>query len=159
MRRRLASATVATVALMLAQVAQAQACSDEPGRNEIASSARLVEFETLMMTVSLRCTRAGIELRSHYENMVANNAARFGGAQAAVERYLGAGHGAGYDRYVTRVANRYGGGATSQEQCSMFRAVAQTLARKDSDPRALVAVAYAMIAEPTLRQDICNLGN
>lgn len=130
--------------------AQAQACAAA----ELTQAARLVEFETLMMTVSLRCARVGVDLRPAYDSMVAANAPRFAQAQATVEAVLGGEHGSGYDRYVTQVANRYGGGATDPARCAMFRTVAVALGNP-GDGRELGIVAEAMIAAPQLREAGC----
>ncbi|MCH7627571.1 MAG: hypothetical protein IH997_02485 [Proteobacteria bacterium] len=132
------------------QAAQAQACA----ATALTQAARLVEFETLMMTVSLRCARAGVDLRAAYDGMVAANAPHFAQAQATIEAVLGGDHGAGYDRYVTQVANRYGGGATNPAHCTMFRTVAVALGNP-GDGRELEIVAEAMIAAPQLREAGC----
>lgn len=145
-RHGVAFALAALSSLVGGQTAQACAADD------LASAARLVEFETLMMTVSLRCTRAGMDLRPAYDSMIAASAMRFEQAQEALARQLGNSRGAGYDRYVTQVANRYGGGVTDPTRCAMFRAVATELAQ---NPSQLPLVADAMVPSPLLREAGC----
>ncbi|WP_225204915.1 hypothetical protein [Novosphingobium huizhouense] len=149
---------VALAALAGAQTASAQSCLADARAGELVRSGRLVEFETLMMAVSLRCARAGVDLRPVYEGMVAANGARFTSAHAAVQQLFGAERGTGYDRYMTQVANRYGGGATDPQKCAMFRTVAATLSNPAADLRALPAVAEAMVSAPILRELICTTG-
>lgn len=158
MRGKAVLAALGAVATLSAQTVSAQACGADSGTAELVRSGKLIEFETLMMAVSLRCARAGVDLRPVYEGMLSVNAARFNGAHEAVQRLFGTTRGTGYDRYVTQVANRYGGGATDPQKCAMFRAVAATLANPASDPRALPAVADAMIAAPVLRDMLCPAG-
>lgn len=149
---------VAACSLVAGESASAQACDADARNGELVRSGRLIEFETLMMTVSLRCARSGVDLRPLYESMIAANAARFSGAHAVVQQLFGTVRGTGFDRYVTQVANRYGGGATDPQKCAMFRTVAATLSNPASDPRTLPTVAEAMVSKPVLREMICTTG-
>jgi len=147
----MAAAALALAGLTIAQGAQAATCMD----GETEHAARLVEFETLMMTVSLRCVHVGQDLRPAYERMVGANAAAFLAANATVKRSLGANDHA-LDRYVTQVANRYGGGATDLGRCRMFEAVAAQLATGPVSGKMLDTVADAMIGTPQFADLACR---
>jgi hypothetical protein len=154
--RRAAVVTAAALALVGAQSVQA-ACIDPP----VAQAARLHEFETLMMTVSLRCSLRGVAMQPHYEAMVSSHQAHF---DAAVQRLQGffatssapeTRHGGLYDRYATMIANRYGGGETSLDSCRLFDAVAAELSAARDEGRTLAAVAEAMVRHPVLERATC----
>lgn len=151
--RGVAVTALALAGLLIAQGAQAAACMD----SETEHAVRLVEFEILMMTVSLRCVHVGQDSRPTYERMVGAHAATFTAANAAVKRRLGAGNHA-LDRYVTQVANRYGGGATDLGRCRMFETVAAQLATGSADTRMLDTVADAMIRTPQFPDVACRTG-
>jgi hypothetical protein len=144
----------AGLALAGAETARA-ACIDEP----VASAARLHEFEMLMMDVSLRCTRIGVEMQAHYEAMVTTHQGLFNDAARRLQSYFStsgdARHGGLYDRYATLIANHYGGGNTSLDSCRVFDAVAVEVTRAGDSGRMLGAVAQAMVAHPVLEIATC----
>lgn len=153
---RAAIVITASLTLAGAQTAQA-ACIDPP----VAQAARLHEFETLMMDVSLRCSLAGVAMQPHYEAMVSSQQARFDAAAQRLQGFFAIGsepqarHGGLYDRYATMIANRYGGGNTSVDSCRLFDAVAVELSHARDDGRTLAAVAEAMVRHPMLERATC----
>ncbi|MCW1381204.1 hypothetical protein OLX02_00060 [Novosphingobium sp. KCTC 2891] len=134
----------ALASLVAGQAAQAANCAGP----EIAEAARVVEFEAMMMAVSLRCARAGVDMRPTFDRMVGTHAARFGAADTAMHRYFAPAGPRAFDRYATGIANKYGGGATDGGTCRVFNGLAGELASPASDGRVLGAVVRAMIRMP-----------
>jgi len=132
-------------------------CIEEP----VANAARLHEFETLMMDVSLRCSLMGVPMRPDYEAMVSAHQALFDAAVQRLQGFFatanvpGNPHGGLYDRYATMIANTYGAGSTSLDKCRVFDSIAVELARTSDNGRTLGAVAQAMIAHPVLERATC----
>jgi hypothetical protein len=146
----------ACAALALAGGGAAQAaCIDAP----VVDAARLHEFETMMMDVSLRCTRMGVAMQADYDVMVSTHHGAFEAAVQRLHAFFADGadahRGGLYDRYATLIANRYGGGNTSFDSCRLFDALAVELARAADAGRELGAVARAMIAHPLLETATC----
>lgn len=158
MSRPARKALVLATALALVGAQSAQAACIEP---PLAQAARLHEFQTLMMTVSLRCSLRGVAMQPHYEAMVSSHQPHFDAAVQRLQGYFAtagapeARHGGLYDRYATMIANRYGGGETSLDSCRLFDAVAAELARARDEGRTLAAVATAMVRHPVLERATC----
>lgn len=152
-----AIAALALGGLVLAGPAQA-ACIDR----QTATAARIHQFETMMMVVSLRCKRIGYDMRSTYEGMVTAHQAPFGQAATRLRHYLGGDgidpHSGGFDRYATILGNAYGGGATTFASCQTLDQVAGELA-KVPDVRLLAQVAETLIARPKLDEMACAAEN
>lgn len=143
------------LALAAAQPAQA-ACVD----GQTASAARLHEFGTMMMAVSLRCSRIGINMRPTFESMMTVNRQRFDAASAAVQKFFSAGgaksgHGGAFDVYSTKIANKYGGGGTTPDTCRLFDALGKELSNFVQGGKILVTVAEAMIRKPVIQEPTC----
>ena len=151
------AATLALTGLTLSASAQA-ACID----HQTATAARIHQFETMMMVVSLRCGRIGYDMRSSYEGMVIAHQAPFGQAATRLRHYLGGNdfdvHSGGFDRYATILGNTYGGGATAFGTCQTLDQVAGELA-KVPDVKLLAQVAEALIARPKLDEMACAAEN
>lgn len=145
---------LALLASAVAMPAQA-ACYDR----QTASAAKLHEFETMMMVVSLRCARIGVNLRGDFDGMVRVHQAPFGQAANRLRLYLGGDgvdpHSGQFDRYATVLANRYGGGATRVDDCQVLGQVVAELARLP-DGEVLSAVADVMVARPQLASFACS---
>ena len=158
MSRRRARPVLLAAALAIVPLQSAAAtCADEA----VTDAARLHEFGTLMMDVSLRCGLMGITMQPHYEAMVSTHQAMFDNATARLKHFFATSagsedrHGGLYDRYATLIANRYGGGNTSLESCRMFDAVAYEIGHAADGGKVLNAVARAMITHPVLESAAC----
>ncbi|MEI6642617.1 MAG: hypothetical protein WCL10_11310 [Novosphingobium sp.] len=157
---RLLSRTAAALALagLLAAAPVQAACIDR----QTATAARIHQFETMMMVVSLRCTRIGYDMRASYESMVTTHQAPFGQAATRLRHYLGGDgvdpHSGGFDRYATILGNTYGGGATTFSTCQTLDQVAGELA-KVPDVKMLTQVAEVLIARPRLDEMACAAEN
>lgn len=156
-RRPLRHAAVALAlgALGFGQVAQA-ACIDR----QTIVAARINEFETMMMVASLRCTRIGYDMRTRFDNLATAHQASFGQATSRLRHYLGGDgvdvHSGAFDTFATMLANRYGGGKTTFDNCMTLDEVAGELA-KAPDTRVLSAIAETMIARPMLDEVACSV--
>lgn len=142
------------LALLAAQPVQAQ-CIDAP----TASAARLHEFQTMMMAVSLRCNRIGVEMRADFDALVTTYRPQFEGAAGRLQGYFaaldGKRKGSAYDRYSTLLANKYGGGNTSLDHCRIFAGVTAEIVKAQDGGRMLLAVAQAMIDHSALESATC----
>lgn len=147
---------LAAFALLMAAPAQA-ACADAP----TVAAARLHEFETMLMTVSLRCNRIGVDMRGSFDGLVTTYRAQFAKAADLLQQFLsatdGKRKGAGYDRYSVLLANKYGGGNTSRDHCQLFSGVTAEIVKAKDEGRILTAVANAMVAHPVLEAAGCGL--
>lgn len=165
----------AALALALAPLcAGAAPCPD----GATVEAARLVEFETMMMDVSVRCSHVGITISSHLGEMSAAHVATFAQAHDRVAAFLrslpapasaaaqarsgGAPTGAKpsrrtdpYDRYLTMIGNQYGAGITTPQRCRAFDAIAVSLSEKVNTDRLLTMVSESLIGV-TLLESIVN---
>jgi len=152
-----AAAALALADLLAAGPAEA-ACIDR----QTATAARIHQFETMMMVVSLRCNRIGYNMRGSYEGMVNAHQAPFGQAAVRLRHYLGGDgidpHSGGFDRYATILGNTYGGGATTFSTCQTLDQVAGELA-KVPDVKLLAQIAEVLIARPKLDEMACAAEN
>ena len=122
------------------------------------AAARTHQFQTMMMTVSLRCKTYGVDVETSFSQMMQVHQAVFSAADKAVHGYIGPAHGfadkRAYDTYATLVANRYGGGATNPMACAALdRAIKSVIA--DTSGSKLHFVASAMIAKPEMERFAC----
>ena len=125
----------------------------------LANAARLHEFETMMMDVSLRCTRIGMPMRSDHEDMVGTHRVAFEGAAQTLkvffDRSVDPRHGSLYERYTTLIANHYGMGDTSPQSCRLFDEVVVQITRSTDGGTMLNTVTTAMIPHPMLERETC----
>lgn len=139
-------------------------------------AARLIEFQAMMMDVSVRCNHVGVAIATPLNEMSSVQAAMFRDAHTKVRAYLLAAR-AGLaepatpaakggpksaaapsrrtdplDRYITMAGNRYGGGSTTPDRCRAFEAIALSLAEPGSGGKLLTTVADSLIAETILEK-------
>ncbi|CAH0495864.1 hypothetical protein [Novosphingobium sp. CECT 9465] len=129
--------------------AQAQACIDR----DTLTAARLAEFGTMMMTVSLRCKAIGIDISRGYEAMLGTHRPVLAAADRRLRAFF-AGKSRAFDAYSTRLGNRYGGGATDPANCTRFERVARDLGANPG-AAALGKVVFAMIGQPRIEGPAC----
>jgi len=147
-------------ALLAGQPVQA-ACIDEPVR----MAARLHEFEFMMQSVMLRCSRIGVPMQEHFDQLVSAQRARFDEAFGTLQRYFTEKHGpqkahnGSLELLSTTIANKYGGGNTNRVACNQFDSILAKASLKPSGSVDLLAVfATGMIAKPTLEERFCPAG-
>jgi len=166
----------AAVALSMAPpAAAAVSCPD----GATTHAARLIEFQTMMMDVALRCGRVGVPFVDHLDTMAAKHHAVFEGARSRVRTFMaalaeqmrGAGakgpgakepgakasgaasparHGDPLERYMTMLGNRYGAGSTTPDRCHAFDAIALSLADSGNTDKLLTMVSESLIGQTLL---------
>ena len=165
----------AALALALAPLsAVAAPCPDAA----TVQAARLVEFEIMMMDVSVRCNHVGVTIGNHLGDMSAAHITMFTEARERVATFLrslpvpvspaaqarsgGARPGAKpsrrtdpFDRYLTMIGNQYGAGITTLQRCNAFDAIVLSLSEKANTDRLLTMVAESLIGV-TLLEAIVN---
>lgn len=149
MRRWGALAIAAGLVLSAPMQARARGCLDR----ETLTAARLNEFGTMMMAVSLRCKAIGTDISEGYGAMLGAHRSLFAAADRRLRAFF-ADKPHDFDAYSTRLGNRYGGGATDPANCHRFERVAKDLAAKPA-AAALGEVVYAMIAQPRIDGAAC----
>lgn len=155
------------VALSLIMATPAPALATCPDA-ATAHAARLIEFQTMMMDVGLRCSRVGVPLVDHLDTMAAKHRTIFENARNRVRSFMdmlassmgasggttgaktppvarSARHGDPLDRYMTMLGNRYGAGSTSPDRCHAFDAIALSLADTINNDKLLTMVAESLI--------------
>lgn len=100
-------ATLAMLGSTLPVTAQATCWSEDA-----ADAAAVRDMETMLMVGALRCRGESQAIIARYNGFIRNNRAALTQANDRLRAYFTAsGSGLnGYDRYVTSLANRYGGG-------------------------------------------------
>ena len=139
----------------------AAACPDAA----TAHAARLIEFQTMMMDVSVRCNHVGVTIGNHLNDMSAAHTTMFDDARERVRLFLAnasaavgqpaakpSRHGDPLDRYLTMLGNRYGAGSTTPERCNAFDAIALSLADTGNTDKLLTMVADSLIGETLLER-------
>lgn len=128
---------------------QARGCLDA----ETLTAARLNEFGTMMMAVSLRCKAVGVDISSGYEAMLTAHRTIFAAADRRLRAFF-SGEPRAFDAYSTKLGNRYGGGATDPANCQRFERVARDLST-NVNASALGKVVFAMVAQPRIDGETC----
>ncbi|PTR12488.1 hypothetical protein C8K11_103416 [Novosphingobium sp. GV055] len=131
-------------------------CLDSP----TFEAARFHQFQTMMMTVSLRCKSHGMDVESSFSRMMIVHQGVFAAADKAIRGYISPAHGfadkRAFDSYATLVANRYGGGATNLQACTAIDRAIKTVTA-DITGTTLRFVATAMVAHPEMERMACAL--
>jgi hypothetical protein len=154
---------VAALALMASAPAQAMAACPDP---VTVRAARFIEFQTMMMDVSLRCAHVGVTMADHLSAMYVANRAVFDGAHDQVELFFRktegtsaapsargrpvSRHGGMFEHYQTVVGNQYGAGTTSLDRCRAFDAIVISLGDKTKSGKMLNLVVDSMIRQTLL---------
>ncbi len=131
-------------------------CLDSP----TFEAARFHQFQTMMMTVSLRCKSHGMDVETSFSRMMIVHQGVFAAADKAIRGYISPAHGfadkRAFDSYATLVANRYGGGATNLQACTAIDRAIKTVTA-DITGATLRFVATAMVAHPEMERMACAL--
>lgn len=150
------AALAAALAAPLAHAAQDSAdCLDRL----TLEAARIHQFQTMMMTVSLRCKPHGVDVEGSFARMLDVHRAAFGAADRVMHAFVSPAHGfadrRAFDTYLTQVANRYGGGASNPTACTAIDRTIQTVIA-DASGRRLHFAVTAMIAHPEMERLACR---
>lgn len=165
---------LAPAAVEAAAAAPAVTCPDQT----TVQAARLVEFQTMMMGVAVRCRHVGVPISEHLEGMNAARRTTFTEASDRVATYLRSlntrfGPATApqaaqakpaakvsrrvdpYDRYLTMIGNQYGAGMTTPQRCKAFDAILMSLSEQTNSDRLLTMVAGSLV-QVTLLEAIVN---
>ncbi|NMN03224.1 MULTISPECIES: hypothetical protein [unclassified Novosphingobium] len=160
MTRRLLSTLAALAAVTAAPLAHAAQTSAECLDRLTMEAARIHQFQTMMMTVSLRCKAHGVDVEGSFARMLDVHRAAFGAADRVMHAFVSPAHGfvdrRAFDTYLTQVANRYGGGASNPTACTAIDRTLQTVIA-DASGRRLHFAATAMIAHPEMERLACSV--
>jgi hypothetical protein len=98
----------AAAACVMTLPAQAACWSDEA-----VDAAKVRDLETMLMVSSLRCKLSGVDMLDDYNSFIRTSRPALTQVNDALRSHFGTGNAAlnAYDAYVTKIANRYGGGA------------------------------------------------
>ena len=105
----IASLKRVATALALAGLAQGGAAQATCWSEDAVEAAQIRTLETMLMVASLRCRDSGTDLLPSYNAFVRGHRAMLTVMNDRLRAHFGNLN--AYDRYVTSVANRYGGGA------------------------------------------------
>ncbi len=106
-----------------------------------ASAAQVRTMETMLMVSALRCRNQGVNLLDGYNQFIRQSQGALDSVNGSLRSHFAASGGiVAYDRYVTSVANRYGGGVDGLVCGDIQVILSDALAAKGSLPQlALVA--------------------
>lgn len=126
---------------------------------QAVAAAKVRDFDTMLMVSALRCRFGSAGLLDRYNQVVVRHRAALthhnGNLRAHFEREYGARDGANQlDRYITRVANRYGAGAEGLS-CESLRSIADAALASASSPRALTELADTALVVPEMAGGPC----
>jgi hypothetical protein len=124
-------------------------------QSEVAA-AKVRDFDTMLMVSGLRCRFQSAALLDTYNAMVVRHHAGLTEANMRLKgHFTNAIGGANeLDRYITRVANRYGAGAESLS-CESLQSIAAAAMAEQPTLDALVALAERAAVVPVLPEGAC----
>ena len=147
------SAALAAAMMMQAASAQAACWNDDQ-----AAAAKVREMETMLMVGSLRCRAQDQRLLGQYNAFIKGSRPALVLANDRLRaHFTTAGSGLnGYDRYVTSLANRYGGG-TEGLSCHQLSIALQAVTSRSQTLASLSELADAMDVRPGLPGGRCTV--
>lgn len=144
---------LAGAALALASTPVNAACWTQ---SEVAA-AKVRDFDTMLMVSGLRCRFRNAALLQTYNAMVVRHRAALTQANTLLRSHFSpaAGGANELDRYITRVANRYGAGAENLS-CESLHSIAKAALHEANTLPALVALADGAVVAPELPGGACD---
>ena len=144
------AAALALTATSLSGVAQAACWSPQA-----VEAAQVRDMETMLMVAALRCRISGVDFLESYNAFVRGSRPALTLANDRLRIHFAPIGGLNaYDRYVTGIANRYGGGAEGLGCADMESILSAATAEGNSLP-GLVRLAQAAQVEPRLPGEAC----
>jgi hypothetical protein len=101
-------------------------------------AAQVRDLETMLMVASLRCRISGHDFLGNYNSFVRSNRPTLSAMNERLRAHFGDLN--SYDRYVTSVANRYGGGAAGLD-CADMAGILKSARSADGSVGELVKIA------------------
>lgn len=149
---KLAMAAAAVCAGITATAAQAQCWS-----KTAIDAAQVRDLETMLMVASLRCRITGQDFLSEYNAFVRQSRPALVEANDALRTHFASNGGLNaYDRYVTGVANRYGGGADGLT-CRDMRSILSAAKAAGDNYSELVRLAQDADMKPQINGGACSV--
>lgn len=126
---------------------------------EQVSAAKVRDLDTMLMVASLRCRHTNVAVLESYNNYVVrhrkplvqvNDVLRTHYASPDKNAAM-----AGYDNYVTKIANRYGAGAEGLT-CNDMQSIVEAMSAEQPQIEALIAVAERAGVKPYIDAEQCE---
>jgi len=124
--------------------------------SEVAA-AEVRDFDTMLMVSGLRCRFQSASLLETYNAVVVRHRPVLSEANMLLKAHFNPANGGAnaLDKYITRVANRYGAGAEGLS-CDSLHSIAQAALAEPSTMEALTALATRADVRPELPDGICE---
>jgi hypothetical protein len=123
--------------------------------SEAVDAAKVRDLETMLMVSSLRCRLGGHDFLSEYNAFVRSSRPALTEVNNALRTHFeGAGGLNAYDRYVTGIANRYGGGADGLG-CKDMRSILRAAKAEGNSFTGLVRLANDADVRPRVPGQQC----
>jgi hypothetical protein len=151
-----AAATVALAATITAIPAQAACWTDQE-----VSAAKVRDLETMLMVASLRCRLSGQNFIGEYNRLIRSSRPALTAVNDTLRAHFIASNGPrggldSYDRYVTSIANRYGGGAAGLD-CRDMASILSAANAEGGSAAGLARLADDAGVEPVITGGTCGL--
>ena len=144
------AAGLALAGTSVATMAQAACWSPQA-----VEAAAVRDMETMLMVSSLRCRISGVDFLESYNAFVRGSRPALTLANDRLRTHFAPIGGLNaYDRYVTAIANRYGGGAEGLA-CSDMQSILSAARAEGNSLSGLVRLAKVAQVEPRLPGDAC----
>lgn len=144
------SAAAALAAATISSTANAACWSPQA-----VEAAQVRDMETMLMVASLRCRISGVDFLESYNGFVRGSRPALTLANDRLRTHFAPQGGLNaYDRYVTSIANRYGGGVEGLA-CSDMQSILSAAAAEGNSLPGLVRLARAAQVEPRLPGSAC----
>jgi hypothetical protein len=127
---------------------------------QAAAAAKVRDLDTMLMVSALRCRFGGAGLLDRYNQVIVRHRAALTHHNGNLRAHFVAMHGPreganALDRYVTRVANRYGAGAEGLS-CESLKSIADAALASASTPQALAELAEVARVVPEMAGGECR---
>lgn len=120
------------------------------------AAAKVRDFDTMLMVSGLRCRFQNAALLATYNAVVTRHRAALAEANQQISGHFTAAIGGAkaLDRYITRVANRYGAGAEDLS-CESLELIAKAALNEPATLAALTSLAERAAVRPELPEGAC----
>lgn len=143
----------AALALATMPVTGAQACWSEAAE----TAAKIRDMETMLMVSALRCRLSGQDMLAKYNGFVRESREALTQANDTLRAHFAKSGGLNaYDRYVTAIANRYGGGAEGLG-CRDIASIISAASAENGSYAGLARLARDSGADPVLAGGRCKV--
>ncbi len=146
---KVAASALALGGTVLSGTAQAACWNDDA-----VEAAQVRDLETMLMVASLRCRISGADFLSSYNAFVRGSRPTLTAMNDRLRDHFGDLN--SYDRYVTSVANRYGGGAAGLD-CGDMASILKDAREANGSPSELVKIARQAGIKPSLPGSRCSV--